>query len=372
MTVVRVKGFKIFRDRHGKMRCYHRKTNEPINLDQFPLGTVGFLGECARIRAVSDAIETLTPKPGTLGGLMAFFIATDHFKDDLSKVSQEDYLWCREFLKDVADTPVHAIDTPLIAGFHNIAHKKHGYRRANYIKTFLSEVFKYAIPEGLIDKNYAVGVINKKRPKGKPKANLPWTPDQVKIVFSNAPTHIRSVLGVMLATGLDPSDALGLPKEAVQDGVVWDWRNKTDHEQAVPVGPLLEAVIKGIEPHDAPTLLANSRGKSWTYSGFASSWHTFRKQLVEAGHPVKSLTLKALRHTLATSLREKGIDERSIADVLGQKTPAMARHYSRNAALAKKNKKTMKSIRKREKALAEVVKPSSESVKPSRDKESDA
>lgn len=92
--------------------------------------------------------------------------------------------------------------------------------------------------------------------------------------------------------------------------------------------------------------------------------------MVEAGHPVKPLTLKALRHTLATSLREEGIGERSIADVLGQKTPAMARHNSRNAALAKKNKKTMKSILKREQALAKVVKPSSKSVKPNNQKES--
>ncbi|MCG7493067.1 tyrosine-type recombinase/integrase [Thalassobius sp. Cn5-15] len=222
----------------------------------------------------------------------------------------------------------------------------------------------------MIDKNYASGVINKKRPKSKPDANPPWTLDQVKIVFEKAPTHIRSALGVMLATGLDPSDALELPKEAIQDGVVWDWRNKTSHEQAVPVGPLLEAIIQGIEPHEAPTLLANSRGASWTYSGVAASWHTFRQRMVEAGHPVKPLTLKALRHTLATSLREEGIDERSIADVLGQKTPAMARHYSRNAALAKKNKKTMKSILKREQALAKVVKPSPKSVKPNNQKES--
>ena len=369
MTMIRVKGFKIFADRHGKMRCYHRKTGEAIDLSKYQIGSEGFFAECGRIRAIADAQATLTPKPGTLGGLMEFFVSTDHFRDDLSKLSQGDYQWCRDFLKDVADTPVHAINTPLVAGFHNIANKKHGYRRANYVKTFLSEVFRYAIPEGLIDQNYATDVINKRRPKGKPKANPPWTLDHVKLVFPEAPPHIKSALGVMLATGLDPTDALELPKSAIQDGVVWDWRNKTDHEQAVPVGPLLEAIIEGIEPHDAPTLLANSRGASWTYSGFASSWHTFKKQMVEAGHPIKLLTLKALRHTLATSLREEGIDERSIADVLGQKTPAMARHYSRNAALAKKNKKTMKSIRKREKALAKVVKPTPERFKPNQRKD---
>ncbi|MEM9578821.1 MAG: tyrosine-type recombinase/integrase [Pseudomonadota bacterium] len=368
MTYVRVVGFKIFPDRHGKMRCYHRKTGEKVDLDQFPLGTAEFLSECSRIRAVADAQKVVEPKAGTLGALMQFFEETEHFQDDLSPTSQKDYRWCRNFLKDVADTPVHVITTPLVAGFHDIANKKHGYRRANYVKTYLSEVFRYAIRKGLIDKNYAVGVINKRRPKSKPRANKPWTLDEIKLVFSKAPSHISAALGIMLGTGLDPTDALELPKDAIQDGVIWDWRNKTDHEQAVPVGPLLQAVLASIGPHDAETVLANSRGKSWTYSGFSSSWHTFKTHMTDAGHSIMHLTPKGLRHTLATSLREEGKDERAIADVLGQKTPAMARHYSRNAGLAKKNKKTLKSIRNREKALAKVVKPSQKSVKPTNEK----
>jgi len=366
MTFIRIVGFKIFPDRHGKMRCYHRKTGEKIDLDNFPLGSAEFLAECSRIRAVSEALKAIEPKAGTLGALTQFFEETAHFRDDLSPATQRDYRWCRNFLKEVADTPIHVITTPLVAGFHDIAFEKHGYRRANYVKTYLSEVFKYAIPKGLIDQNYAKGVINKRRPKSKPSANRPWTLDEIVLVFSIAPPHIRAAIGIMLGTGLDPTDALELPKSAIKDGIIWDWRNKTGHEQAVPIGPLLQAVLDGVEPHDATTVLANSRGESWVYSGFSSSWHTFKKRLTAEGHSIMHLTPKGLRHTLATSLREEGKDERAIADVLGQKTPAMARHYSRNAALAKKNKKTLKSIRKRERVLAEVVKPSAKTVKPTK------
>ncbi len=48
------------------------------------------------------------------------------------------------------------------------------------------------------------------------------------------------------------------------------------------------------------------------------------------------LTLKGLRHTVATILAEMGYDERTIADMLGQSTTAMARHYSRRADKARK------------------------------------
>ncbi|MCC5973452.1 MAG: hypothetical protein JJT81_05320 [Rubellimicrobium sp.] len=68
------------------------------------------------------------------------------------------------------------------------------------------------------------------------------------------------------------------------------------------------------------------------------------------------LTLKGLRHTVATTLREAGLDERRIADLLGQKTPSKARNYPRSANLADKNRETMATLeqRKRE-ARAKIV-----------------
>ena len=55
MTVIRVKGFKIFRDRLGRMRCYHRKTGHKIDLERMPVGSAAFLAECAKIAAKVDA-----------------------------------------------------------------------------------------------------------------------------------------------------------------------------------------------------------------------------------------------------------------------------------------------------------------------------
>jgi len=59
-------------------------------------------------------------------------------------------------------------------------------------------------------------------------------------------------------------------------------------------------------------------------------------RLERAGKVGPSLTLYGLRHTVAVILRECGFDERTIADALGQKTIAMARHYARGADLKPK------------------------------------
>jgi integrase len=76
------------------------------------------------------------------------------------------------------------------------------------------------------------------------------------------------------------------------------------------------------------------------------------------------LTLKGLRHTVATTLREAGLDERRIADLLGQKTPSMARHYSRSANLAQKNRETIDTLEQQNRQRAQSVKPKEKPVKP--------
>jgi site-specific recombinase XerD len=43
--------------------------------------------------------------------------------------------------------------------------------------------------------------------------------------------------------------------------------------------------------------------------------------------------MHGLRHTLGTRLREAGADDRTIADILEQKSVSVAGHYSVNAAL---------------------------------------
>jgi len=62
------------------------------------------------------------------------------------------------------------------------------------------------------------------------------------------------------------------------------------------------------------------------------------------GQVQKGLTLKGLRHTVATILAEMGMDERTIADVLGQKTIEMARHYSRRADKSRKMETVVKNF----------------------------
>ena len=132
----------------------------------------------------------------------------------------------------------------------------------------------------------------------------PWEPEECDVVLQRAPPHVRVVLAVLMNTGLDPSDALNLRRDQIDGETIWGVRGKTGVEVAIPIGPTLQTALKQAPQHDAPSLLANSRGEQWTYNGFSTVWHRFKTGLEAEGLIQPGLTLKGLRHTVATTLRE--------------------------------------------------------------------
>lgn len=197
------------------------------------------------------------------------------------------------------------------------------------LRTFLSEVFRHCVPKGLISANFAEAVIVKLRPRDLAYANRPWTDGERETVLGLAPVHIRVALALMANTGLDPSDALHLRRDAIANGIIWARRGKTGQEVPLPIVPTLQAAFDAAPKHDALTVLANTSGLPWTYNGFSTVWHRFKAKQVKAGTIPSDLTLTGLRDTVATVLREAGVHPREIADLLGQKTESMAHHFPR-------------------------------------------
>jgi integrase len=334
MTVVRVKGFKIFASRHknGVVYAYHRLTNTPIDLKKHPLGSAGFFAECARI---TELCKVMAPaKPGTLEILIEGYKGHRAFTE-LAPHTRRDYQRIFDYLKPIADTPLGRFDPPLVVGIRDRAAGR-GRRTANYVKQVLRVVFAWGVERGLLPTNPAAGVKNVRRPKGQADANRPWTDGERHAVLDGAPAHMRPALALMMFTGLGPGDVLRLPHTFYKDGGIATHRSKTGEPVYWPAPAPLRVILKAAPKHDAITLCANSAGKPWTESGFRASWRTFRIKLRNTGAIGPGLTLYGLRHTVAVILRECGFDERTIADALGQRTIEMARLYARGADLTRK------------------------------------
>jgi integrase len=331
MTVVRIKGFKIFLDRHGHMRCYHRKTGIAIDLKKAPLGSAEFMAECARIRALTTVTS---PKPGTLGLLINAYRAHAAFTD-LAPRTQSDYQAVFNYLKPIADTPLIKFDSPLIVRIRDKATTK-GRRQANYVKTVLSLLFAWGCERGHMASNPATGIKHIRRKKGLPDANRPWSDEERHVVLTALPAHMLPAIAAMMFTGLGPKDTLTLPRNFHKANEIATRRSKTGEPVFWPCPIQLTAILADAPRHDAITLCANSLGKPWTVSGFNASWRKIKKRLEAEGKIGPDLTLYGLRHTVGTILREMGYDERTIADALGQEAIEMARHYAKTADLKPK------------------------------------
>jgi hypothetical protein len=124
MTKIRLRGFQIFKDRHGKWRAYHRKTRAPVDLDKTPLGSAEFFAECAKIAAVADA-KGAKEKPGTLGLLIKDYRTSATFQD-LAPQTQFDYQKIFDYLHPIADTPLVRFDRPLVVRIRDKAAREQG------------------------------------------------------------------------------------------------------------------------------------------------------------------------------------------------------------------------------------------------------
>ena len=340
MAIVRMKGFQIWQDRKPpyKWRCRHRKSGTMIDTAKFPLGSMSFMAECSRIIQMLDKGDNA--KPGTLGMLITRYRASVAFQD-LAYRTKSDYQRIFDYLQPIADTACDRFTPPLIVKIRDKAAEKHGRRFGNYVKQVMSSMFSWSVERGYIKSNPAFNIKGIRRPKGMEDANRPWSDQERHTVLSALPPHMALPIVLMMYCGLDPQDALSLPRSAIANGCIDSKRGKT----GVPLWlPLPEAVLTAINnapEHDAETLCANSYGKPWTYNGYSTNWAKLKKKL-EAEQQINcGLTLKGLRHTVATTLREMGVSYDLIATMLGHKTEAMAKHYSKHAVVSKKLSSTI-------------------------------
>jgi integrase len=333
MTVVRVKGFKIFDDRHGHRRCYHRKTGIAIDLKKAPIGSVEFMAECARICALTTVATAA--KPGTLGKLIAEYRAHASYTN-LEPRTRKDYQRVFDYLKPIADTPLVKFDRPLIVRIRDKAAITKGRRQANYVQAVLSLLFGWGKERGHVIVNPASGIKPIARSKTALDANPPWPDEARHVVLNEVPAHMLPAIALMMFTGLGPKDALRLPKNFYKDGDIATSRTKTGEAVFWQCPAQLAVILAAAPKHDAITVCANSDGKPWTVSGFNSSWQKIKRRLVREGKFSPTLTLYGLRHTVAVILRELGYDDRAIADALGQRDPKMALHYAKGADLKPK------------------------------------
>jgi integrase len=334
MTIVRVKGVKRYRVK-GRWYAYHRKTGVRVEAE---FGTGEFFAELAKLER---KLKTQSALPGTLGQLLASYRGSPAYTD-LAPATRYGYARMMNLLKPLHDMPIVELTPQFVAGMRDLVATKHGRRQANYVMAVVSVACEHGKEHGIVANNPVKGIKRLRRDRRLPAANRPWTQGERRMVLTEAPIQLHVPVALAMFTGLRKSDVLTLTKAAIRNGRIWRRTGKTGQEVSIPIHPDLAKLLAEAPTHDALTIAATTNGTPWSISGFNSTFVKAIAKLEKAVRVEPGLTFHGLRHTCGTLLVEAGFDIDSVRRWLGQKTLAMAIHYSATADTSHRMRGMMK------------------------------
>jgi integrase len=271
----------------------------------------------------------------TLGSLVAWFKTDCPRYENLGAATRKDYDAAYEWLRPEFDCPLEAITTPALYEVRDRCSKEKWPRFADKMISAISSMFSQAVKRNKMLSNPCLGM--DKGHKADPNANREWYPDEQAII-AMAPLEIRTALMLARFGGLRG-----------QTIVVANWKQYQPHSQTgmairlvtrknseqnfLPVLPELQdylATIKVRTP-DGPIALRDD-GSPWEnekdMQTRVSHWLRDRERdgLIGAG-----TTLHGLRVSYAAWWkRTGGASNAEVADLLGDKSEAMGKHYTRH------------------------------------------
>ena len=334
MTKVRVPGVKIYVSK-GITYAYDRASGERLT----PPHVIGTPDWWAALKTIRDKTKApAAAQPGTWGGMVASYRASERFRTNITPRTRADYQGVLNWLATWNDVPVHRWTRSFVAGLRDRAQREHGRRFANYVLSVVSVVFVHGIERELAEANPVRDVKKLRRPKGQPRANRPWSAEEWETVTKAAGPELLAPILLGGILGYRQGEALSVKRDTWNrmTGTLSRVSAKSGKLVKVPAPAEVDQALRALPAHDAITLLVNSRKQPWREDGFRGSFFRLIRKLEADGLVADGLTFHGLRHTAATKMRRLGFDTRTIADMLGQETEGMAGHYSREADLEPK------------------------------------
>lgn len=317
----------------ARLYWYHRATGKRLEHD--PATAAGMLevqGLDERAKALVDAKKAAT---GTLAALWDAYTGRDSPEwTGLKPRTRSDYQKVRDWLGPAAEKAfVRAITSQQVLALRDKAFKAKGRRFANYVVTVLHIIMGWGKLRGWCDANAAHGVPSIRKPTGAKKVNRAWTPEEVAAFAEAAPTQLLVPFALGLFAGMRQGDALIVTWSAVT-GSRLEWiAGKNGEECEAPITGPLKLVLEEAKASRgrAVQIAVNSYGEPWSQSGFRASFFKLVRTLTADGKLKPGCTFHGLRHTIGAHAANQGSSDRQVAAAIGDRSPAMAQIYARDA-----------------------------------------
>ena len=252
------------------------------------------------------------------------------------------------FLGDKAAQPIHYVTPAQVAAWRDSSAKKATPRTANNKMKIIRTMFQSAWRDGLLADNPAAKVTSLRTVEGDRR---PFTLGELKTLLAVASQEWRGMILAGLYTGQLLKDLASLTWANVdlQAGELRLTTSKTGRSQVLPIAKPLRTYVEELAASDDPRApLFPSLYPFATRAGGSSPMsQQFYELLVTAGiapprlskdkssgkgrsgsRERSKVSFHSLRHTATSLLKNAGVPESVVMDIIGHDSKAVSRHYT--------------------------------------------
>jgi integrase len=312
-----------FIDRHGKPRWYFRRPGfKRTSLPGLPWSPEFMAAYEEALAGQPLQIGSARTKPGTVRALAVSYFNSPDFRS-LRPSSQAIYRGIVDrFCIQYGDNRIANLNREHIVKL--MAARAGRPVAANNLRKVLRAMMKHAVEIGLRADDPTRDV----RPiRVKSDGFHSWNDDEIARFEKRHPigSLARLELCLLLYSGQRRSDVARMGAQHIRNGVLHVRQQKTGIELAIPVHPMLAAVIAETPTYHL-TFLTNQFGRPFT-AGYFGQW--FREQCDMAG--LRHCSARGLRKAAARRLAEAGCSTHEIAAITGHASLKEVARYTEAA-----------------------------------------
>jgi len=188
--------------------------------------------------------------------------------------------------------------------------------------SLIKHMFNKALQWGYLPENQLRSVMKLREPSGRTRY---LDEAEIDLLLRCCAEHIKPIVLMALNTGMRKGEILRLTWAHVDmvNGLITVWASKNNESRQVPINSTLYDILLTLKSNsraDCPVFLGTGGGPVRNLD------HAFEGARKRAG--LKDFRFHDLRHTFASHLAMKGVDIRTLAQLLGHKTITMTMRYS--------------------------------------------
>jgi integrase len=337
---VKLKGLKVTRNKAGRYYVYIRGTKRCLvkNFDGTHEALIERLGEIDSMTVYNTTRRQELNKvytDGTLGALVAWFKTDCAEYAKLSEATRDDYSKAFAWLESGFDCPLDLITTPELYDLRDRCAKEKWPRFADKMIAALSSMFSRAVKRKKMQTNPCMGM--DKVHKADPNSNREWFEHEWRFVRENAPLEVLIPLMIARYAGLAGQTIVNLNRNQFLDHpltgkAVQYTRRKNNKTTLLPVLPELQEfmTVQKVESADG-RIAIRADGTAWAgekeMQTRVSHWLRDRERDGKIG---AGTTLHGLRVSYAAWWKRNGATTAEVTELIGDKSEAMGRHYTRH------------------------------------------